>query len=266
MSTDPTFVDRYGPWALVAGASEGLGAAWADALARRGLKLLLLARRPELLEATAKALRERHGVEVVTQAFDLASPSLEGPLTALVAGREVGLLVYNAAFPAQGPFLEQPLENQLRALDVNCRAPLTLAHGLGRAMAQRGRGGIVLMSSLTAFNGSPFLSTYGATKAFNLVLAEGLWFELQARGVDVLACCAGATRTPNLLRTSPQGEPGMIEPAQVVEEALAALGRSGAMVPGAFNRLASFAMRRLLPRALAISILGKRTSALRLPP
>ena len=266
MSTDAVFARRYGPWALVAGASEGLGAAWAEALATRGLNLVLLARRAELLEATARGLRERHQVEVVTAAVDLASPTLAEQVAPLLASREVGLLVHNAAFPAQGPFLEQPLDAQLRALDVNCRAPLVLAHGLGRAMAARGRGGVVLMSSLTAFNGSPFISTYGATKAFNLVLAEGLWFELRGRGVDVLACCAGATRTPHLLRTSPQGEPGMIEPAQVVKEALAALGRGGSMVPGAFNRLASFAMRRLLPRTLAISILGKRTSALRLPP
>lgn len=121
------------------------------------------------------------------------------------------------------------------------------------------------MSSLTAFQGSPFLATYGATKAFNLVLGEGLWFELRSRGVDVLACAAGATRTPGFLRASPDGEPGMIEPAQVVEEALGSLGRSGVMIPGRFNRFASFLMRRILPRGTAVGILGNRTRNLTLP-
>lgn len=262
---DAWFQQKYGPWALVAGASEGLGAAWADALAARGLSLLLLARRPEPLEATARAVRERHGVEVRAFALDLGAPGLEGQLSSLTEGLEVGCAVYNAAFPAQGAFLESALLDQLRCLEVNCRGPLTLAHVLGRPMAARGRGALVLMSSLTAFQGAPFIATYGATKAFNLNFAEALWFELKDRGVDVLACAAGATRTPNLLRASPKGEPGMIEPEQVVAEALAALGAGPSMVPGAFNRFATFAMRRLLPRRLAVELLGRRTAGLVVP-
>lgn len=264
MSIDP-FVARYGPWALIAGASEGLGAAWSRALAARGLKLVLLARRPELLESTAASLRTEFGVEVLTHAVDLASPSLIETLAEVLSPREIGLLVFNAASPAQGPFLERPVAEQLRALEVNCRAPLQLVHALAPAMAKRGCGGVVLMSSITAFQGSPFISTYAATKAFNLVLAEGLWFELRDRGVDVLACVAGATKTPNLLRSSPQGEPGMIEPEQVVAEALAALGRRPSVVTGAFNRFATFFMRRVLSRARAVTILGNRTRNLRLP-
>jgi len=141
-----------------------------------------------------------------------------------------------------------------------------MAHVLGRAMAARGRGGLVFMSSLAAFHGSPFIATYGATKAFNLVLGESLWFELQSRGVDVLACAAGATRTPGFLQASPHGEPGMLEPEQVVEEALARLGRTGVMIPGTFNRFASFLMRRILPRGTAVGILGNRTGNLTPPP
>ena len=261
-----TFLGRYGPWGVVAGASEGLGAAWSHALAARGLNLVLLARRPDVLARTAEEVRAKHQVEVRTAALDLGADGLEAALAAQVLGLEVGFAVYNAAWPAQGAFLDTPLESQLRCLDVNCRGPLVLAHLLSRGMAARGRGGLVLMSSLTAFNGSPYISTYGATKGFNLLLAEGLWYELREKGVDVLACAAGATRTPGMVRASPNGEPGMLEPEQVVEEALAALGRRPAMVPGAFNRFASFAMRRLMPRRTAISILGSRTRQLRLPP
>ena len=263
--SDDSFVRRYGPWAVVAGASEGLGAAWAQALAARGLDLVLIARRREVLEATAASLRARERVEVRTRCLDLADAGFALELERLTEGLEVGFAVFNAAHAPRGQFLDLTLEDQLRSVDLNCRGPLTLAHVLGKQMAARGRGGLVLMSSLTAFQGSPFIATYGATKAFNLVLGEGLWFELRARGVDVLACAAGATRTPGLTRASPQGEPGMIEPAQVVKEALGQLGRSGVMIPGRFNRFASFLMRRILPRGTAVGILGNRTRNLRLP-
>jgi len=259
------FASRYGPWGLVAGASEGLGAAWAHALAARGLNLVLIARRFEVLEATAKAIRERHKVEVRTSSLDLAGAALAAELEKLTQGLEVGFAVHNAAHAPGGAFLDSTLDNQLRSIEVNVRAPLTLAHVLGRSMAVRGRGGLVLMSSLTAFSGSPYLTTYGATKAFNLVLGEGLWFELKSKGVDVLAVAAGATKTPGLMRASPNGEPGMIEPEQVVEEALGRLGRTAVMIPGAFNRFASFFLRRVLPRRAAVTILGDRAKNLRLP-
>jgi len=264
--SDEGFVRRYGSWAVVAGASEGLGAAWAEALAARGLNLVLFARRPEVRDAAAAAIRARHRVDVRTQAFDLAGPGFGAELERLAGSLEVGFGVFNAAHAPRGPFLDLGLEDQLRSVDVNCRSPLTMAHVLGRRMAARGRGGLVVMSSLAAFHGSPFIATYGATKAFNLVLGEGLWFELQSRGVDVLACAAGATRTPGFRKASPHGEPGMIEPAQVVEEALGRLGRTGVMIPGRFNRFASFLMRRVFPRGTAVGILGNRTRNLTLPP
>jgi len=262
---DEVFARRYGSWAVVAGASEGLGAAWAEALAARGLHLVLISRRPEVLETTASSIRAKRGVEVRTVPFDLASTNFGQELERIAADVDVGFAVFNAAHAPRGQFLELALEDQLRSIEVNCRGPLTMAHVLGKRMAARGRGGLVLMSSLTAFNGSPFITTYGATKAFNLVLAEGLWFELRARGVDVLACAAGATLTPGFKKASPAGEPGMIEPAQVVEEALEKLGRTGVMIPGAFNRFASFLMRRVLPRRTAVAILGNRTRNLVLP-
>ena len=124
----------------MAGGSEGLGAAFAGALAARGLNLLLLARREEPLLRLAAALRARHAVEVRTAALDLGRPGLGEAVGELTAGLEVGLLVYDAAASAIGPFLEQPLSAHLQVLDVNCRGPLVLAHLLGGAMARRGRG------------------------------------------------------------------------------------------------------------------------------
>jgi short-subunit dehydrogenase len=255
-----SFRDQYGPVALVAGASEGLGAAFAEALAARKLDLVLVARRAEVLEELAARLRLAHGVEVRVAALDLAAPTLEADIRSAIDGLEVGLLVYNAAYSLIGRFLDQPLEGKLRILDVNCRGPLVLSHVLGQAMAERRRGGILLMGSMAANQGSALITTYAATKAFDLVLAEGLWDELREHGVDVMACRAGATRTPGYERSKPSTESGpVMDPRAVAEEALAALGKGPSMVPGLFNAAASFLMGRLMPRKAAVTIMGKTT-------
>jgi short-subunit dehydrogenase len=255
------FRARYGPWALVAGASEGIGAEFARRLAQRGLDLLLVARRNEPLADLAASVREEANVEVACVPFDLAHLDAEA-LRDLVGEREVGLVVYNAAQSLIGRFLDQPLADKLRTIDVNCRGPLLMAHELGTAMARRGRGGIILMSSLAAFQGSPMIASYAATKAYDLVLAEGLWDELRTAGVDVLACCAGSTRTPNWDRSRPRATTRMMEPGTVVEEALAALGRRPSVIPGRFNRFVTFVLHRLLPRRRAIRIMGDATRRL----
>jgi short-subunit dehydrogenase len=259
--------ERYGRWALVAGASEGLGAAFAEALARRGHDLLLIARRAEVLETLAATLRAKYPVEVVTAAVDLSSSELATQLAAVTSDREVGVLVCNAASAPLGPFMRQTVAETARAVDVNCRSPLALLHLLLPAMVDRGRGAVVLMSSLTAFQGSPFASVYGATKAFNLALAEGLWAELKPHGVQVIASCAGATRTPNYLKTMAKGgAPGELEPRQVAEETLAQLANGPLVIPGTFNRFASFLMRRLLPRRVTVNLMASQTRKLQLPP
>jgi hypothetical protein len=262
MTRDATsFHNKYGPWAVVAGASEGLGAAFARAIAARGVNLVLLARREGALAEVAASLRAQ--VEVKTAALDLGAPDLAERLQSLTAELDVGLCVYNAAASHIGPFLERSLADKQAIVDVNCRGPLIAAHVFGQRFVARGRGGIVLMSSLTAFWGSPLIATYGATKAFNLSLGEALWYELGPQGVDVLACCAGATRTPGFLRSlgGRRGPPSMA-PDAVAEEALAALGGPPSMVPGVANKLASQLLRRLLPRRSAVSIMGAETAKL----
>jgi len=258
------FRKRYGPWALIAGASEGIGAAFARALAARGIHLVLVARRESPLRALEQELEAGAAVQLRCVPLDLSQPDAAVRLEQELADLDLGLVVYNAALAPLGPFLESPLDAQLAAIDVNVRGPLALAHRFGRRLAARGRGGIVLLSSLTAFQGSPFVATYGATKSFLLALAEGLWFELAPRGVDVLAVCAGATRTPSYLRRSPRKAPGELEPDQVAREALARLGRGPSMIPGRFNRFASQLMRRALPRRTAVRLMGAQTRPLTL--
>lgn len=256
------FRERYGPWALVAGASAGLGEAFARLLAARGLHVLLLARRQEALERLATDLRRAHGVEVRAEAIDLARRDLAAAVERTAAGLEVGLLVYNAAHSVIGPFVDRPLDEHLRVIDVNCRGPLTLAHLLGGEMARRGRGGVVLMTSLAASQGNPLLASYAASKAFELVLAEGLWAELRGRGVDVLACRAGATRTPGYAASRPRRSVPLMEPEDVARQALDALGRGPGVVTGALNRVAAFAFGRLLPRRASIGLMGRATRRL----
>lgn len=252
------FADRYGPWAVVAGASEGLGAAFATELAGRGLHLVLLARRAQALDEVAARLRDEHRVEVRTAAVDLGEPDVLQRVRDATAGLDVGLLVYNAAYSEIGRFVDQDIAGKLRTLDVNCRAPLLLTHHFGRQMAARGHGGIVLMSSLAGFQGSALLTVYAATKAFNTVLGEGLWDELRGRGVDVVPFVAGATTTPNFLKTEPRpGGTPLMSAETVAREALTALGHGPRAVAGRANRLALFVMERFLARRQRVEMMGK---------
>jgi hypothetical protein len=243
----------------VAGASEGLGAAFAEALAARGLDLLLVARRAGPLEGFAARLRAAHGVGVRTLSLDLGREADLQRLQVAARGLEVGLLVYNAAASPIGRFLDRSAADHRRITAVNCRAPALLAHHFGRAMARRRRGGIVFMSSLSGLQGTAMVAHYAATKAYLRVLAEGLGNELQPHGVDVLASLAGNTRTPNYLQSEPADTaltPVVREPDAVVAATLDALGRGATCVPDSRDRVLAFVMERLLPREVAVGLIS----------
>lgn len=263
MTTTSAFASRYGPWALVAGASEGLGAAFATSLARRGLNLVLWARRGEVLLALAAQLRGDHGVDVEVAVVDLADGAATAAATAaLVERRAVGLVVFNAAFAPVGAFAERDIDQLLRVVDVNVRAPLVVVRALLPAMVARRQGGVVLMSSMAGQQGSARIAAYSATKAFATTLGEALWAELKPHNVDVVACVAGAIRTPGFERSATKDAPGMVEADVVVAAALDGLGGSAVVIPGGVNRIASFVMRRLLPRAWALRIMEQNTRSL----
>lgn len=255
----------FGPWALVAGGSEGLGAAFAAELAEAGLDLVLVARRPGPLQDIAATLRSRWGIQVKTVSMDLSDPAFLARLARETEGLEIGLLVCDAAHAHTGRFLDAGLEEYLRIVDTNCRAPLGMVHHFGGLMAGRGRGGIVVMSSLSAFWGSPYVAVYGATKAFLLNLGEALWKELGDQGVSVTVCTAGPVLTPNYIASKPPGAgPSALEmaPREVARAALAGLGRKSLVVPGPLNRLARLFMSRLATRRAAITVLGRSTGAM----
>lgn len=256
------FNRQYGPWALVAGASEGLGAAFAESLASRGLNLFLIARRREPLEALSQRLRDQHGVEVRCAPMDLASVEVTAQLGALVQSREVGLVIYNAAYAPIGELLGHTEASLQKVIDVNIRGPVLLSRAFLPDMASRGRGGLVLMSSLAGLQGSPNIAAYSASKAFNNQFGEALWHEMAPHGVNVVVGCAGAIRTPNYLSSAQTEAPGSLDPEQVVAEVLDGLGKGPTVIPGWLNRVASLLMARLFPRRLAIRIMANQTRSL----
>lgn len=274
-SPDPPPLDRtvfaaaYGPRALVAGGAAGLGAEYCRQIAATGTDLLILDRDESGLDAFAHELRSAPDpVDIATAVVDLAQPAapLLDAVRRAVGEFEIGLLVANAAWSPVGPFLDSDLTGLLTAIDINCRAPVVLVHELGARMCERGRGGIIVMSSLAAEAGAAQVALYSATKAFDLVLAEGLWYELRDRGVDVVAIRPGSTRTPGWESSQPaSGElDGVMEPTDVVRDALAALGTIPSIAAGAANRAAE-AMFRGMSRRDVIELMSGITSQLVTP-
>lgn len=259
--TDTDFRVRYGPWAVVAGASAGLGEAYARQLAERGLSLVLIARRKETLDELSVQLMETYAIQARVLALDLASEDVGSVVEEATHDIEVGLLAYNAATSIIGPFFEQPLEKHLNEVAVNCRAPMTLAYLLGKRMVARGRGGIILMSSLASSQGSALIANYTATKAYNRLLGEGLWEELRRQGVDVLVSCPSAVSTPGYIDSTPTSSgrfsASVMTPNATIAETLNALGKGPLIIPGRGNRAANVVMQRILPHTLAIKLMGR---------
>ncbi|PLX10937.1 MAG: short-chain dehydrogenase [Marinilabiliales bacterium] len=253
---------KYGPWAIVAGASEGLGAAFAEELAKRGLNLILIARGREKLELLANKLKNKYSVIVDCYSADLSDyQNIKSIIP--IENLEIGLLVYNAAYAPISYFKDISEDDLDKIVNVNIKTPLLLTKLLSDRMMHRGRGGIILMSSLAGTQGSPKISTYAASKAFNIILAEGLWSELKQKGIDVLASAAGAIRTPGYENAqSEKDAPGTLDANKVAKDTLNALGKGPITVPGLTNKMVRFLMGRILPRKLAIKIMHNNTKNL----
>lgn len=257
-----TFKERYGPWALITGASSGIGEEFARQLARTGLNLILIARRKQRIDELARRLESQSPIQVKAVALDLSRPDFLPPLLSAIGSVEVGLLVNNAGFGIAGKFLDHELQKELALLDVNCRAALVLTHAFGRQMAQRRRGGIIFVSSVSGFIATPFEAHYAASKAYELSLAESLGYELKPDGVDVLALCPGATKTEFHLVAGTRSAPAMpVEP--VVELGIRTLAKKPVAIPGWHNRLLVYLLKatpRRLHTLLAGRVMEKITS------
>ncbi|MCV7380636.1 short-chain dehydrogenase [Mycobacterium alsense] len=240
---------RYGPWAVIVGASDGCGALFAERLAQEGVNVALVARRQHLLDTVAEAIHERTGVETRTLAIDLTEADASQSIIDATADLEVGMLVYCAGGdPKYQPFLANPVSAAEALLQRNCLVLMRLCHHFAGLMVERGRGGIVNFTSGAALAGGRNMVAYGGTKAFDMVFTEGLWAELHDKGVDVLGLVLGMTDTPALrqlefergrLKSVDEIPQGAVTAASVVDEAFANLGNGPTIATGDDVRMAS---------------------------
>lgn len=260
--TEVSDLRRYGPWALVTGASSGIGEQFARQLAAAGLDLVLVARRAARLSALKRELVAAHGVAVDLVVEDLAEPLAVDRILAAIDERDLGLVVSNAGFGLKGPFASHGRAQVEAMFNVNARAPLLLLHGLMPRLARRPAAGIILTGSQEGESPFPWSSAYAATKAFVHSLGQGLHGECRGSGIDVLVLAPGATDTEALPLQGfdPQAVPGLMQPAEVARQALQRLGRTPLHVPGRTNR-AFVAVLRRLPRRWAIALAGRAMAA-----
>jgi short-subunit dehydrogenase len=247
------FANRYGPWALIAGASEGVGASAARNLGERGINVVLVSRRQAALEDVAATVRS----STRTVELDLSEPDAANQLIRATADLEIGLLIYNAgADPNMARFLDKPLDVWQAMLTRNCTTVMASAHHFGGLMVERGHGGVVLVTSGAAWAGGSRLAVYGASKAYDLILAESLWAELEPLGVHVLAMVLGQTDTPALRALLGEREiDGLADPDEVVRDMLDNLA-NGPTWPADPSPLGS------VPRRLAVELMTQGSAVL----
>lgn len=265
-----TFAAKYGPWALVAGASDGVGAAFARGLAERGVNVVLLARRQAVLDEVAAEIEDKTSVSTRTLAVDLAQPGAASAIAAATGDLEVGFLVYCAgADPNFEPFLANPIEAAEAMVQRNCMVPMQLCHHFAPAMVARGSGGIVIFGSGAGLAGGANMVAYGASKAFDMVFAEALWAELHDKGIDVLGLILGKTNTPALREleysrgqiSSPDAVPeGAAAVDDVIAEAFENLSNGPTLMVGDTMRAAA-QMLASLTRNQAVELFAQAAAA-----
>lgn len=247
--------NQYGAWAVVTGASDGIGKETALLLAEAGLNLVLVARRRNVLETLAADLTDRFAVDVRVIAADLSSAEALNDLIVQTHDLEVGLLVAAAGYGTSGRFIDLSIAGETNMLDVNVRAVVALTHHFGNRFAAQGRGGIILFSSLVAFQGVPMSANYAATKAYMQSLAEGLHVELAPHGVDVLASAPGPIDSGFAARADMQMNMAL-KPDVVARDTLRALGRKTTVRPGLLSKFLIGSLS-FLPRPVRVRVMGQ---------
>ncbi len=257
-----SFVEQYGPWALVTGASSGIGEEFARQLAQKGLNLVLVARREERLQKLAGELAAKHGVETRVAVADLSAADFMSRIDPVIKELSIGLLVNSAGIMYINNYLDMSAGDELRLIDINVKAPAILSRRLAPDMVNRGRGGIIFVASILGYMGTPYSAAYAATKAYEIAVAEGLNFELRPRGVDVMVLCPGPTKTEMLSGMDMEKMPMKpMEPASVVAGALGDLGKKVRHIPGSVNKMMVWMNKRLMSRDMATTMMGRSMKA-----
>lgn len=253
-TTNHPFTARYGSWALVTGASSGIGRACAEWLATRGMNVVLVARRTNELEDIAKHLQKQYGIKTLVVSADLRVAVEIQHVLEQTKPLDIGLLVAAAGFGTSGRFLDVSLAPDLDMLAVNCSAVLTMTHTIGRRLRERGKGGIVLFGSVVGFSGVPGSAHYAATKGWVQSFGEGLHHELKASGVDVLVSAPGPTDS-GFAHTAGMVMGNALSPSVVADGTLRALGKKMTVRPGFLSKLLGYGLSTA-PRWAQVRILG----------
>lgn len=247
---------KYGDWAIITGASAGIGEEFARQLAHLGFNLVLVARREERLSNLKAELENNYNVEVVNAPIDLLSDNYLNELTRIVGNRRISLLINNAGFGYRGEFVDGNASIDEKMIKLNCIVPTLLTHHFVKPMIANKKGGIIFLASVVAFQATPTTTTYSATKVFNAFLAEGLWYELKKYNIDVLSLNPGGTNTEFQQVANSSAGPIPRTAKQVVETAIKALGKKPSVVDGLFNKILAVS-NRLISRKLTVTLAGK---------
>jgi uncharacterized protein len=254
------FLERFSQWGIVAGAAEGLGAAFCEELASKGMNIILVDFNENGMESLAEKLEKTFNIKTRTLVLDLAESDAPERCMEAMKDLDCRLLVYNAAYSRVKPFLSADPDELDLYINVNTRTPLKLVHSFAHKLkADKKSGGILLMSSLAGLWGTRLVATYSGTKAFNLAFAEALHHELKAYHIDVSACCAGATATPGYLGTNPKYgfiRPFVMDPGRVASIVLKKLGKKTLIIPGFSNRMTYFMLTRIIPRSFSVALMN----------
>jgi len=248
------FSKRFGDWALVAGAAEGIGAAFCDALARRKINLAMVDTKEQALNETADRIEYSYHIKTKRLFQDLSKKDAWLICLKFIEMLDCRVLIYIPAYSPVKSFLSNSPEELDKYLWLNSFTPIHMVHAFVERSMAAGSGAIVLMSSLAGLIGPKFVAPYAATKAFNVALAESLFHELHSHSIAITACCAGPTSTPTYWLSLPNDQkttPKVMESITVAEYALKNLGRKAITIPGWKNRLFYAILIHLLPRKIA---------------
>lgn len=255
------FKERYGEWALIAGAAEGIGAAFTTLLAVRGMHVVMADNNLNAMQLLADKIRTEFRVEVRQIPVDMAGQQASDILLESTSDLDCRLMVYVAAYSKVKPFLSGDKEELEKYLFVNNRTPMLLIHGFASRLKRNGKsGGILLISSLAGLLGPPMVAPYAATKGFLIRLAESLSGEFKPLNIDISVCCAGLTSTPTYTENTPERTRSKTNPMNsnnVAAYALNQLGNKVACIPGWKNQFSYFLLLRLLPHSLSLNVLGR---------